>query len=105
VEDLRAFLADSGFAVLREQAAEEEGHIYTVMLVSYDPGLCKKDDLSLYIGKIDASTSENRNYLAKQITRLFNRASGLRTAGKIREAEEDLRRIERIKARFPACFS
>lgn len=36
-EELRRFLEREGFAILREQAAEEDGHVYSVMLVEYCP--------------------------------------------------------------------
>jgi tRNA (adenine22-N1)-methyltransferase len=81
VEDLRLFLAENGFAVLEERAAEEDGHIYSAMLVAYIPELCLQDELTPYIGKLKADTEESRAYLRRQVHRLSNRAEGLRLAG------------------------
>ena len=36
-EELRRFLAREGFSILREEATEEDGHIYSVMQVMYAP--------------------------------------------------------------------
>ena len=36
-EDLRAFLLEKGFGVFREEAVQEDNHLYSVMLVWYDP--------------------------------------------------------------------
>lgn len=98
VEDLRVYLSETGYSVLRERAVEEDGHVYTVMLAAYHPGEHREDDLFPYIGKIDASTPENRLYLAKQLHRLSNREAGMRASGKPREAARDRVRMEKIEA-------
>lgn len=88
VEDLRRCLSELGFAVLREQAAQEDGHIYTVMLCRYDPADCETDRLYPYIGRISADTPENRLYLKKRLTSLKKKAGGLRHEGDGKAAEE-----------------
>lgn len=95
--DLRLFLAEQGFAILREQAAAEESHVYTVMLVSYTQSSGMRNTLYPYIGAMDASTPENRKYLARQVRRLEKRAGGLKVTGNERGAEEAFRLAEKIK--------
>lgn len=55
-EELRRFLEREGFAILREQAAEEDGHVYSVMLVEYCPAQAGGGELYPYIGKLDGFT-------------------------------------------------
>lgn len=86
-EELRAFLAREGFAVLREQAAEEDGHIYSVMQVSFCPRERRESELFYYIGKMTAESEQGRSYLELQKRRLEKRAKGLFQAGNVRDAD------------------
>lgn len=86
-EELRIFLAHEGFAVLRECAAEEGGHVYTAMQVSYRPQDCARGELYPYVGSLTAETGEGRHYLTAQKKRLEKRAEGLRKAGNTWESE------------------
>lgn len=97
VEDLRLFLAENGFAVLEEHSAEEDGHVYSAMLVVYTPELCRQDALYPYIGKLTADTEESRAYLRRQVHRLSNRAEGLRLAGDLAASRESARLAEEIE--------
>ncbi len=97
VEDLRLFLAESGFAVLEEQAAEEDGHIYSVMLAVYAPELCACGELYPYIGKLTSATEESRAYLRRQVHRLSNRAQGLHMAGELAASQEIAHLAEEIE--------
>lgn len=97
VEDLRVFLAREGFAVLREEAALEGRHVYTVMLCAYEPEKVSRDVLYPYIGCVSADTPENRAYLRRQIARLERKASGLRISGSTGEAEESALLAEKIR--------
>ena len=98
VEDLRQFLAESGFAVLEERAAEEDGHIYSVMLAVYAPELCACGELYPYIGKLTADTEESRAYLRRQVHRLSNRAQGLCMAGELAASHESAHLAEEIES-------
>ncbi|MCI1966804.1 MAG: class I SAM-dependent methyltransferase [Oscillospiraceae bacterium] len=85
-ETLRKFLADEGFFIERELAAEEDGHVYSVMQVSYSPQKRRENELFYYIGKITAETAQGRKYLQLQNRRLKRRANGLSKAGNISQA-------------------
>jgi tRNA (adenine22-N1)-methyltransferase len=85
-EELRGYLSQNGFFVEREQAAAEDGHIYSVMQVSFRPEMKQKDALFCYIGKMTPETDEGRKYLELQKRRLKKRAEGLCKAGNGQEA-------------------
>lgn len=86
-EDLRRFLEQEGFAILREKAAEEDGHVYSVMQVAYDPARAGGSVLYPYIGKLDGKTEESRAYIKKYAARLSKRAQGLELSGRPEEAK------------------
>jgi tRNA (adenine22-N1)-methyltransferase len=86
-EELRAFLVRAGFSVVREQAAEEDGHVYSVMQVGFNPLEQQETELFYYIGRMTAETPQGRSYLELQKRRLKKRADGLFRAGSIREAD------------------
>lgn len=86
-ENLRRYLAGSGFFVVREKAAEEDGHIYTVMQVSYRPEERQENEMFYWVGRITSETAEGKKYLEHQKRRLKRRAKGLFTAGSTRQAE------------------
>ena len=85
-EELRRFLAREGFSILREEATEEDGHIYSVMQVMYAPAQAGGGELYPYICKLDGSTAESRAYISKCAVRLFKKAQGMRISGHSEEA-------------------
>lgn len=87
-EDLRRCLSEQGFAVLRERAACEDGHVYTAMLCEYDPPNRMTGALYPYVGRISADTPENRLYLKKRAASLKKKADGLRIQGEPDAAAE-----------------
>lgn len=87
-EDLRRCLSAEGFAVLRERAAQEDGHVYAVMLCAYDPANRAADELYPYIGRVSADSPAGRLYLAKRLASLRKKAGGLRHRGGRQAAEE-----------------
>ena len=89
-EDLRAFLLEKGFGVFREEAVQEDNHLYSVMLVWYDPeqaARCGRDPSFLHRGLVDGSTPQGKAYLAGRAASLRKRANGLRHTGEIAQAE------------------
>ena len=86
-EELRRFLEQEGFAVLREEAAAEDGHVYSVMQAAYDPPQAGGGPLYPYLGKLDGSTPERRMYIEKCAGRLAKKARGLEISGHPGEAE------------------
>ncbi|WP_444645185.1 class I SAM-dependent methyltransferase [Caproiciproducens sp. R1] len=96
VPQLREFLAGEGFAVLREQAAVEDGYAYSAMQVQYAPEKVGTDSLYPYIGKLDAATEDNRAYMRKVIAQLEKKAGGLAVSGRQEEAAALIRTAEQI---------
>lgn len=97
-EQLRLFLAEQGFVVLREQAVVEDGRAYSVLLAEYSPEKVDPDELYPHIGKLTAETEDNRIYIRHRITNLEKRAGGLAVSGKEDEAAVLNGLIERMKA-------
>ncbi|QAT49516.1 SAM-dependent methyltransferase [Caproiciproducens sp. NJN-50] len=85
-EELRGFLVRQGFLIEREQAAEEDGHVYSVMQVSFCPQGRQEEELFYYIGRMTADTVQGRKYLEIQKRRLEKRANGLLRSGNARDA-------------------
>ncbi len=100
VEELRRSLSEQGFAVLRERAACEDGHVYTAMLCGYDPANRMTGRLYPYVGRISADTPENRLYLARRMAPLKKRADGLRREGDRKAAEE----LDEVRGRIAAML-
>lgn len=96
--ELRLFLAKEGFAILREEAVSEDGHVYTAILSAYDPGGVRTDELYPYAGGLDGSTEDGRLYLRRQALRLRKQARGMALTGKEGEAGA----LERIAAQLSA---
>lgn len=92
IPQLRVFLAEQGFTILREQAITEENHVYTVMLACFQPEKVNTDTLYPYIGKLDASTADNREYMNRLTQNLSKKAYGLSLSGK-KEDEDELNQI------------
>lgn len=72
-EQLRIFLAERGFAVLREQAVVEDGRAYSVLLVQYNPEKVCVDEFYPHIGKLTAESEDNRAYIYRRIINLEKR--------------------------------
>lgn len=86
-ERLREFLAQQGFAVLKEQAVIEDGRVYSVLLIQYSTEKIHVDELYPHIGKLNAETQANRDYIRRRIVNLQKRTHGLTLSGKQEEAE------------------
>ncbi|MBW7573394.1 SAM-dependent methyltransferase [Caproiciproducens sp. AGMB10547] len=100
IPELREYLAKRGFAVLREQAVVEDGHAYSVMQLQYAPEKIIMDSLYPYIGKLDAATEDNREYMRKVITQLEKKAGGLSISGKLEEAAALKNTAEKIRIKM-----
>lgn len=97
-EPLRLFLAEQNFEVLREEAAEEDGRVYTVMLVQYSTEQVCVDELYPHIGKLKADTQAAEDYIRRRITNLGKRHKGLVLTGRQEEAAALGGLIDRLKA-------
>lgn len=96
-EVLRTFLAQQGFAVVREQAVTEDQHIYSVFLVQYSSKSVSTGELYPYIGKLDATTEDNRAYIRMKIRNLEKRVRGLTLSGKEEDAAAGNGLIQKLK--------
>lgn len=96
--ELRVFLAQEGFSILREEAVLEGNHVYTVILSAYTRRKIITDELYSYAGGLDRNTLEGRLYLDRQAERLRKQAGGLAMTGRREEADG----LERIAARLAA---
>jgi len=97
-EPLRRFLAEQGFAVLKEQAVVEEGRAYSVMMVRFEPEKVCTDEFYPHIGKLDAKTEDNRIYIRRRITNLEKKARGFTLSDQREEAAELNGLIVKLKA-------
>lgn len=95
---LRLYLAENGFAVLQECAVLEHGHIYTVMLVRFDPNAVQSGELFPYIGILRPDTAENRAYMQLQYERLQKRIRGLAHCGEHAELNGLLQVASQLEA-------
>lgn len=98
VESLRTWLASQGFAVLQEQAVQEDGHVYSAFLAVYEPDEVCTDELYPHIGKLNADTDDNRLYIRHRIDNLEKKASGLAVSGRDGEAASLRLIIEKLNA-------
>ena len=88
-EELRAFLLQEGFGVLREETAREDNRLYTVMLVCYDPALAARNGQTpafVQRGLVTGETADGRAYLRARAASLRKRAGGLRCTQHTEEA-------------------
>lgn len=97
--ELRVFLAREGFAILREKAVSEDGHVYTAILSAYAPKqVCAGAGTYPYAGGLDGSTEDERRYLLRQAVSLRKKARGLAWTGKSAEADSFEKIAEELEA-------
>ena len=94
-EVLRAWLAENGFAVLKETAVKDN-HVYTVMQAHYTGEKRVISEAEAYIGLLNRGELLTKIYIAGVQDRLHTRAHGLEDAGQTAEAEQVRRLIGRI---------
>ena len=69
-ERLRRFLAAEGFETEREEAVVDHDHCYTVMSIYYTGNKREISVKEAWLGKIDTSTPDGKEYLAQIIRRM-----------------------------------
>jgi tRNA (adenine22-N1)-methyltransferase len=99
VPELRKYLAENGFALLKEQAVIDENHAYTVILSYYNPKLIKTDELYEYIGMLNPKKQADREYVSRVLVSLSKKARGMEISGKNREAQKLYNIIDNIKSK------
>lgn len=93
-KELRIWLRENGFALLREECVRSEGKVYSVMLAAFDPEQAKSHagELYPYIGLLTGKTGEEREYIQKVMHRLQKKLQGCLHRQEEAGAEE-LRRL------------
>lgn len=93
-KELRLWLREHGFALLREECVRSEGKIYSVMLAVFCPEQAQKltGELYPYIGLLSGKTEEEREYIQKVMQRLQKKLQGCLHRQEAAGAEE-LRRL------------
>lgn len=95
-DDLRDRLCEMGYEILTERAVYDGGRLYTVMLVAYSGRTATFGRDYRYIGGVDLSTPEGRDYALRQVRRLRRHADSLSNAGTVHAEQSDLREIADI---------
>ncbi|MBQ2774298.1 MAG: SAM-dependent methyltransferase [Clostridia bacterium] len=87
-EDVRAFLCENGFEILKESACEDEGRVYISICAEFTG--CKKKYPAGYefYGELDRTDDLSQRFVKKQYVRIKKRADSLRAAG-IKEDEAE----------------
>lgn len=103
-EDLREYLVNSGFKILREDISREGRHLYSAMEVIYTGEIAKLPITYYYLGELPNSKSEFRDeYIDSIYNRLQTRRAALMSSGNDGKTVEMLctvlSGIERIKDR------
>lgn len=93
-KELRLWLREHGFALLREECVHSEGKIYSVMLAAFCPEQAQKltGELYPYIGLLTGKTDEEQAYIQKVMQRLQKKLQGCLHRQEEAGAEE-LRRL------------
>ena len=77
-EYLRRFLTNNGFKIIREIPIEENGKLYSVMLVNYQGDKSEKSEIYYYIGEVPTDNQVGIRYLKKRQKRFSDCATQLK---------------------------
>ncbi|MGN1112064.1 MAG: class I SAM-dependent methyltransferase [Acutalibacteraceae bacterium] len=96
-EILRSYLYKNGFELIREQAVDSDGRIYTVMLAAFCGKTETLTDYHARVGKLNPSERElDRKYLEHILTSLNKKLAGLLCSDNKEEADSLSLTIEKI---------
>ena len=76
-EFLRRFLVTNGYKIIREIPIEENGKVYSVMLVKYQGIMTEKDEIYYYIGEVPTDNPIGISYIKKRQKRFSDCAMQL----------------------------
>ena len=93
---LRNFLFKENYEIIYEEAVVAANKVYTVICAKYTENKLTKEPLYEHIGKLKGETDEDKLYIKKIITRLSNKAKGL----KGEEFTENEKIIEKLKEKI-----
>ena len=91
VEDVRAWLCRSGFAIGREVCVKDAGRVYCCMAAERGDEPRKDEPGFWYFGTLTGETEEERFFLRKTAARVKKRADSLAAAGRFPEEQALLR--------------
>ncbi len=77
--ELRVWLRENGFALLREECVRSEGKVYSVMLAAYVPEKAaefQNQELYPYIGLLTGKSEAEQEYIQKVMLRLSKKMLG-----------------------------
>ncbi len=100
VPELRMWLACQGFAINKEEAVMDEGKVYSVMSVAFDPENSKLTELEFQMGKIVPGSEFSREYAVKVLKKLSDKIKGFTHKGKAEEAEKIKALSEKIESLY-----
>lgn len=96
IPELRQFLFENGFDIVREEAVVDEKKVYSVMLVTFT-GESEHDEIEKYMGKIIPASDYSCEYANKVVFQLKNKLKGFEhsdSKDKVTETENLIRQIE-----------
>lgn len=97
-DDLRTYLASTGYEITKENAVLCSGKIYTVMKTVFTGVTYNLSAEELYIGKLSKNMDENAKvYIEKQIKNLQNHQKGARAKGMLVQDENYSEIIKKLK--------
>lgn len=98
-EDLRKYLRENGFAIKKETAVRDSGHVYTVINAGYT-GVPEPERAGMdYVGKLDLEHSpEAREYVQRQLRHLNNRLLGQQYRRNAEETAHIQQNIDALRA-------
>ena len=70
-EFLRKYLYETGYEIIKEIPVEENGKLYSVMLVKFHNNPQKKEDWVYFVGLVDPKDPVGRKYIEKQKLRAY----------------------------------
>lgn len=95
-EDLRRFLAQSGFAVTRETAAVAAGRPYPVLAAAYTGRRFEPDELTCLLGALAREPGEAAEACRRKALRQLERRLAGETAG-ARYTDEERKALEKLR--------
>ena len=97
-EDVRLFLSENGFSILREKACIESGKPYCVISAEYRGEIVPHEEGYYFYGELSKDTSEEAvSYLKKVFASLIKKLNGLKCSG---DDKNEIMRLEKVKADF-----
>lgn len=97
--DLRIFLAEEGFSIVKEQAVRSQGRIYTVLLAQYSGEKGEQSPLYPYLGGLEQNSDTlSREYAKREWKHLENQVRGLFFRGKPEEASKLGQKADALKS-------